>query len=188
MRTRGVVATLALVLVGVGVGGCAGGESASSDTATTASAPSYLFSVTSSSARLEPGNGGAVRTVTLTMSDTDLHTVWFTDRPDRDSGVMTTSELADRWAPGSQFAVDPPNVALVLHAPTGGVDTVVATMRRPAFDPTTRTLTAELDVLSVEEATGLAGPVGRRHDGALLPAGVVEASAVSLFIDPEVGF
>jgi len=180
-RWRALAVVAPLVLAALGLAACSDGEQPG---ASASAPPSYLYSLSAGGAGLRSDTQGRV---TVTMTDTDPHAVWFTDRPVRDSGVMSTADLVERWAPGSQFAAVPPNVALVLHDSSGSTDTVVGVMTDPSYDSDTRMFEMHLAVLSVEEAGSLDGFLaahGDRHDGADLPAVLGD---VSLFIDPEIG-
>lgn len=176
---RHAVLVAALVLI---AGACSSDDSGSdaSDDAT-ADAPTYLFSLTGDGASFDRDADGD--TVTMTLTGADSHTVWFTDRPYRDSGVLATADLTALWAAGGGFDTDPPNVALVLHEPSSETDTIVAVMREPVYDEASDAFTAELEVLTAEEASSLGGSLeqhGDRHDTEL-PSD--SGGAVSVFID-----
>jgi hypothetical protein len=124
--------------------------------------------------------------VTLVMEGVDPHAIWFTDRPVRKSGAITTSKLAAEWADGGTFDKDAPNAALVLHEPKkvddGVTDTLVAEVQDAVYNPENKTFRAQLKVLTDEEADNSEGNLaahGDNHDVAW-PS---EAGAVSLFID-----
>ena len=136
-----------------------------------------LYSVTANSGTLMP-LAGVKNGYSLVLRGADPSTTWFTDRPYRDSGVLPTQALAKSFA----LTKDPANVALVLHQPTQGSDTLVAVMRRSAYNTATQTFTAELRLLNSQEqgkvTTGLKRHVKRADTAA--PAAFKE---VSLFID-----
>lgn len=124
--------------------------------------------------------------VTMVMEGVDPHTIWFTDRPVRKSGAITTSQLAAQWADGGTFDTDAPNAALVMHeakkVDDGVTDTLVAEVQDAVYDPASKTFRAQLKVLTDEEADNADGNLaghGDNHDVAW-PS---EAGAVSLFID-----
>lgn len=155
----------------------------STDATSQAEEPTALFSLTADSMRLENASGDEV---SLVMEGVDPHTVWFTDRPDRESGTMSTGIFVAQWAEGETFAEDPPNAALVLHEPVdvdGQVtETLVVEMLDASYDALRSTFRADLKVLSDEEADTADGHLaahGDRHDAAW-PS---EANDVSLFID-----
>src|SRR5688572_24636325 len=77
----------------------------------------YLFVQDASSGTLQAATDGRQALVLLGV---DEQTLWFTDRPNRDAGLMRTSAFASAWSKGADsFAEDPPNGALVLHGDTG---------------------------------------------------------------------
>jgi len=148
------------------------------------SRPSLLFALSGAEATMAPVAGSPDR-YDLALTGADPWVVWFADRPVRRSGVVSLSRLAAQWDAGASFAVDPPNAAIVLHAPTGGTDTLVVTIRSLRADPAARAVTARVRVLGAAQADALTGPLafhGGRHD----PLGVPSAlGAVSVFVDPE---
>jgi hypothetical protein len=176
---RLVVPLVALVLV-VGSVAASAGPAGARDRSRT----SLLFSLSGADATMTPVVGSPGR-YDLALVGADPWVVWFADRPVRRSGVVGLSRLAAQWDAGAPFAVDPPNAAVVLHAPTGGTDTVVVTIRSLRADPGTRSVTARVRVLGAAQADALTGPLafhGGRHD----PLGIPSAlGAVSVFIDPE---
>ena len=155
----------------------------SSTTAEQAPEPSVLFSLSADSVRFENVDG---MNSTLVMEGVDPHTVWFTDRPARESGSITTMRLAEDWQPGGTFAEDPPNAALVLHESTkvddSVADTLVAEIMAVGYDPANKTFRADLRVLFDQEAATAEGNLeahGNSHDNAWPTA----AGSASLFID-----
>lgn len=100
----------------------------------------------------------------LTLTDVTPSTLYFSDRPQRATGHMTTADFVELWGEGdNSFEADPPNAVLSFLEPGGDVpDEVVVVIREPRLDG--GELSYAVDVL---EGT--------------LPA---EAGAVSLFIDP----
>ncbi|MDP2289340.1 MAG: hypothetical protein Q8M73_12340 [Actinomycetota bacterium] len=174
-----VVYAAALVTGSVWLTAC----SASPDAAPQTEKPTVLFSLSADTMRLENPSGDDV---TLVMEGVDPHAIWFTDRPARKSGAITTGRLAAEWEDGDSFNEDPPNAALVLHQPVkvgdGATDTLVVEILGAAYDPKEATFRADLKVLTKERAASLKGNLathGGRHDLAW-PA---SAGAVSLFID-----
>ncbi len=159
-------------------------QSAQADpTAEAGQEASYLFSLTADSMRFENQSG---QHATLQLDGVDPSTIWFTDRPVRDSGVIATSQFAKEWEDGQTFQQDPPNAALVLHQPItvgGGVaETLVVELEDATYDPAKGTFRTDVRVLTPAEADGLEGGLashGDRHDAAW-PS---EAEEVSLFID-----
>ena len=155
----------------------------SSTTAEQAPDPSVLFSLSADAVHFENVDG---MTSTLVMEGVDPHTIWFTDRPARESGAISTMRLAEDWQPGGTFADDPPNAALVLHQATkvddAVAETLVAEITAVGYDPENKTFRADLTVLSGQEAATVEGNLvahGDRHD----LAWPTKAGAASLFID-----
>lgn len=134
-----------------------------------------LASLTAENATLTQVKG---RNYRLTLRGTDSRTIWFTDRPVRDAGTWPTRLFVTGWDEGASFALDPPNVAVVLHEPQGTTDTVVAVMRRAKLQK--HRLTARLRVLTAEQAKQVKGRHADRHDPI---SGSLKAGGVTLFID-----
>lgn len=155
----------------------------SNTTAEQAPDPSVLFSLSADAIHFENVDG---MTSTLVLEGVDPHTIWFTDRPARESGAITTMRLAQDWQPGGTFENDPPNAALVLHEPVtvgdGITDTLIAEVTAVGYDPANKTFRADLRVLFDQEAATIDGNLaahGDRHDHAW----PTSAGAASLFID-----
>jgi microcystin-dependent protein len=100
---------------------------------------------------------------TLTLRSTAQHTIYFADRPARDSGRVSTRTLIRNWK-GLGFVADPPNA--VLSTSGTGPDDVVIELGQPRSRENGRTLQIPVQVL------------GRRHLGLRKKFG-----SVSLFID-----
>ena len=148
---------------------------------------SLLFTLSGAGATMTPIAGTTDR-YDLTVTDADPYVVWFTDRPQRRSGVEPLAVFSAQWDAGRPFASDPPNGAIVLHAAAGATDTVVVELLTLRADAAARTITAAVRVLGVEEAQQLSGNLafhGSRHDPVNVPATL---GAVSVFVDPEIGF
>lgn len=148
-----------------------------------AETPTVLFSLTSDSMRFENPDG---MDVTLVMENVDPHAIWFTDRPDRESGAITTQMLADEWGDDGTFRADPPNAALVLHEPLNvngeTTDTLVVEVNDADYDASAQTFRADLTIMEDEDLENVEGNLSAhagRHDAAW----PTEAGAVSLFID-----
>ena len=174
---RGVKRFAIALAVVMGGAGLAGPAAAASDDQL-----SLLFALSAESAVVTPVKGTAHQ-FRLRLRGVDEHTVWFSDRPKRDSGVWPTKMFTRAWDKGGTFRQDPPNIAMVLHEPVGGTDTVIAVMTRPRYFPKKDELRARLHVLTEEEADTVNGRMGthaRRHDPL---ATRLRADRVSLFID-----
>jgi hypothetical protein len=102
---------------------------------------------------------------TLTLRGITPSTLYFSDRPQRVVGHMTTADFVDLWAIGdNSFESDPPNAVLAFLEPGADVpDDVVVVLKEPQLSGTGE-LSYAIDVL---EGT--------------VPA---KTGPVSLFIDP----
>lgn len=123
------------------------------------SAPKWLFSHTADEGSLIENPDG---TYTLTLTGIDPHVMAFTDRPDRDSAIMSTASLVHGWR--SLFATSPPNAVLVEHNAQGGADSVVLTLTNPRLTApstetfpnfATATLTFDASLMLAEHPEGL---------------------------------
>jgi hypothetical protein len=70
---------------------------------------------------------------TLTLRGITPSTLYFSDRPQRVVGHMTTADFVDLWAIGdNSFEADPPNAVLAFLEPGGDVpDDAVIVIREP---------------------------------------------------------
>lgn len=80
----------------------------------------------------------------LTLHTLAPTTLFFSDRPDRVTGHVTSQEFVESWGKGKDsFASDPPNAALsIFHA--DGVSDVVVELRSPKLDGGDLTYTVEI--------------------------------------------
>ena len=69
----------------------------------------------------------------LTLNGVTPQTVWFSDRPARQSGHIPIAEFVESWE-GYGFVEDPPNAALAGVGADDGQDTVVVELGSPEFD------------------------------------------------------
>ena len=101
---------------------------------------------------------------TLTLGDVSPSTLYFSDRPERVVGHLTTEQFVDQWSEGpNSFLEDPPNAVLSYVATGNDIPSdAVVVLRDPAVSGSS--LTYSIEVL---EGT--------------VPA---ESGAVTLFIDP----
>jgi hypothetical protein len=101
---------------------------------------------------------------TLTLQDVSPSTLYFSDRPERVVGHMTTAQFVEQWTDGpNSFAEDPPNAVLsYVDAGADVPEDAVVILRDPVASA--GSLTYSIEVL----------------DG-VVPA---ESGAVTLFIDP----
>ena len=101
---------------------------------------------------------------TLTLQDVSPSTLYFSDRPERVVGHLTTQQFVEQWTEGpNSFAEDPPNAVLsYVNAGADVPEDAVVILRDPVASE--GSLTYSIEVL----------------DG-VVPA---ESGAVTLFIDP----
>jgi hypothetical protein len=73
---------------------------------------------------------------TLTLRGVTPSTLYFSDRPERVVGHMTTADFVDLWAIGeNSFEADPPNAVLAFLEPGGDVpEDAVVVLRAPNLD------------------------------------------------------
>lgn len=97
------------LLITAGLGAVAApGFAAAQSTEVSDDVVDYLFVQAGPTVSLENG--------TLRLEGANPQTVYFSDRPDRIAGVVTTQEFVDQWGEGTDsFREDPPNAVLVLH-------------------------------------------------------------------------
>ena len=136
-----------------------------------------LYSLSANTGTLNP-LAGIKDGYSLTLKGADPSTTWFTDRPYRDSGVLPSQVVAKSFA----VTKDPANVALVFHQPTQGTDTLVAVMRKSAYDTSTQTFTAEIRVLSAQEQAKVSSGM-KRHVKRADQTAPTSFNEASLFID-----
>ena len=150
-----------LIAVGLSVGvlaaGCGGGEEDSGAGDGHQSESNLLVQTAESG-----GFTGTGQDVTLTLRPVSAVTTVFSDRPERDSGTITTAEFASTF--DQAFGDDPPNADVSSLERGRGQFTVE--LSDPRYDEATRTLTYA------------ARPIGA--DGSDLPGRI---GPVSVFID-----
>jgi len=73
---------------------------------------------------------------TLTLKEVTPSTLYFSDRPKRIVGHMTTGDFVDLWAEGeNSFEEDPPNAVLAFLEPGAGApEDVVVVIRQPRLE------------------------------------------------------
>jgi hypothetical protein len=70
----------------------------------------------------------------LTLKKIGSTTIFFTDRPQRTAGHMTTKDFVDDWGVGeNSFADNPPNASLSIFGQDEIVD-IVVTLKNPRFE------------------------------------------------------
>lgn len=131
---------ISLAIAGLAVAGMATPATAAPIETKTHKSTAIMLAVQSETSTLAPATKGRY---TLTMNDTDPLMAWFADRPVRRGGAANTSELIGLWNKGGKnsFKADPPNAAITVHEADGTMEVMVATLRAPQYDATTKRLT-----------------------------------------------
>ena len=82
---------------------------------------------------VQVAHGASASPGTLTLNGVRPSTLYFSDRPERVVGHMTTGEFVDDWATGpNSFAEDPPNAVLSFIEPDADAPSdVVVVLRDP---------------------------------------------------------
>lgn len=150
----------------------AGGPDAADAPGEDASSESWLFSYTARSGSMVEQPDG---TYLLTLEHADENIVAFTDRPDRDTGIVPAAALVEEWP--NLFADSAPNGVMVEHDPKGGTDSWVVELHDPAIDGST--VTFRVTVLDEEDHSASAS----RLTNEVYDTPPTQFRAVSLFID-----
>lgn len=136
-------------------------------------ATSLLYVQTASSGTFEP-LGGSTDRYRLVLNDVSPTVVYFSDRPYRMAGHVTTSQFLKKLGFGG--ALDP-NAAIDIAEGQPESDLVIAALAKPVYDAQSGTLTYEIAVLETPRE-GLAA-FSQRMDKRLPP----RFGAVALFVD-----
>lgn len=134
---------------------------------------SWLYSQTSDTAELDDLGGGKFR---LVMRGVDLHTIQFSDRPDRLVEVIDTEDFVHNW--DTMFASSPPNAVLIEHEPSGETDSLVVVLTNPEFNYAEDEISYDVEILADENHPERLLKLANAH---VQPP--VNMRAVSLFID-----
>jgi hypothetical protein len=137
--------------------------------------PSFLFVQSFRSGTLAPADGEAGR-YTLTLGEGLGQTIAFSDRPERIVSAVATSDWLGTFPFGD---ANPPNAALVTQTSDADTDVLVMELRRPRYDPDSRTATYDAQLLRDYERLGVTFQQ-EPGDGSAVPASF---GAASLFID-----
>ena len=83
---------------------------------------------------VQSSGGATLSGSTLTLTGVSPQTIWFTDRPYRDSGEMTTADFVSKWGSGADsFADDPPNAGFSCEV-GGEPANYVVELTNPSLD------------------------------------------------------
>ena len=135
MAARLLIAACAVALAGAATAAPAG---SAAPTAATAKTADFLFVQTSKSMSFDP------KTSTLTLVGISPVTTFFTDRPERRAGGMTTAEFVPFWGEGKDsFAKDPPNADLSIIE-NGKLQQAVVELTNPVLKGDTLTYTVNV--------------------------------------------
>ena len=133
----------------------------------------FLFVQVADSGSLVPREGAAGQYV-LTLNGVAPQTVYFSDRPARVAGYVTT----ESFLKGLGFSdKNPPNAAVEVAQAAEDEDTIVVELRHPVYDAAKATL--QYDVTIMADAKGGLAYYDKKRDNKLPRA----FSNVSLFID-----
>jgi hypothetical protein len=111
----------------------------------------------------------------LTLTGVAPQTVWFSDRPERRSGMVNTADFA--IDPVFDPA-DPPNAAIVTSS-DAGADTLIVELTNPRFDAAAGTVTYDAKPVASYVGEALADHAALQTDAQLAET----LGATSLFID-----
>ncbi len=116
-------------------------------------------------------------TRTLTLNNVSRTTVFFADRPYRETGHEATQQFIDEWDDGDDsFLNNPPNAALdILGGDSQSI--IILELMNPVYDANTRTL--QYDVIILEESDTGISQYGEERDYSILQS----FGEVALFID-----
>lgn len=83
---------------------------------------------------VQNAEGATLKDGVLTLKSVAKETLYFSDRPDRITGRITTVEFVDHWAKGTDsFKADPPNAVLTVFEKPEGKDVVVV-LKEPRLE------------------------------------------------------
>jgi hypothetical protein len=137
--------------------------------------PEFLFVQPFDSGTWEP-KAGEEGTYLLTLTGAAADTTYFSDRPERITGLAPTQPFLD----GLSFTSEnPPNAAIVAQAESGEQDVLVVQLFNPVYDAAAATLAYEARVLVDYGGRGLAHLAQQQTDYEL----AASFGEGSLFID-----
>jgi hypothetical protein len=111
----------------------------------------YLFTITGDSGAIEKGAERRLgRRLVVTWDGVSKSTHFFSDRPERKAGRLTTKEFVDSW--DERFGDDPPNAALAAQTPAGEEDVVIVEITKADYSPRRDRLTMTARVIGDDES------------------------------------
>jgi hypothetical protein len=137
--------------------------------------PEYLFVQTFDAGSWE-AKAGEEGTFVLTLTGAAANTTYFSDRPERITGLAPTQPFLDGLGFTSE---NPPNAAIVAQTESGEQDVLVVQLFNPVYDATAATLVYDARVLANYGERGLAHLAQQQRDYEL----AASFGEGSLFID-----
>lgn len=188
---------LVLVACVVFVGGSTVASASTTNAAAKAgkSEASMLFSLSGDNALLVPVAGTRGQySFSMPIRSQSSQVTMFTDRPEREAGVLTIDQFVQMWSSGgtNSFASDPPNAAIVYSSPAGKSKTMIVEMSDPSIAPNPKgsgkLLKATMTILLEAERATLAktkGHLANHANRAVRPKKIKAADTkrVALFVD-----
>lgn len=112
----------------------------------------FLFVQSSASGTFEQKDGQKI----LTLIDVSPSTVYFSDRPNRNTGFESTELFTALWDEGDDdsFASNPPNAALEILDSNGQSDLFILVLMNPVYNYESETLQYNVEILA-EASKGL---------------------------------
>ena len=109
--------------------------------------PTFLYVQTAASGSLTPTEAGDIWRLTLNGASPD--TVYFSDRPARETGRESTENFITAWDEGEDsFADNPPNAALDIFGSDGEQHVLILELLDVAYDSEARILTYDVVILN----------------------------------------
>ena len=121
---------------------------------------SLLFALQGDSGTLIPTKAGHGRFV-LTLRNVPSQLLWFTDRPVRSGGAISTSGFVKAWS-SLGFGRQPPNAVITLSRGAKNANALAVELRKPAYNARTRKLT--MHVRALRKADSDLARIGRGLD------------------------
>ncbi len=135
-------------------------------------------------------------TFRMPVDATSKVVTWFTDRPERDAGIMKLSEFVAQWSKGGGdgFKSDPPNVSIIYGTDEKPL-TMIATMSDVQIVGTGSGQVLQATMTVVPEDTRVEFSKSESHLAAHAKRATTSSAApaagltkkVAVFVDPEIG-
>jgi len=119
----------------------------------------------------------------LVLDGVNPQTIYFSDRPNRITGHITTEDFVNNWGLGNNsFESDPPNAAITILGADETEDTIIVELTNPVFNSEMRKLQYTVQILE-DTSDGLSHYT--EHVDESLPESF---GHVAVFIDDAFGF